>query len=150
MNWVSIASSNALSPVSHQAITWINADLLSVGPLGTNFSWIRFKIQTLQWGHNEQDGVSNHHPHDCLLNRLFGSRSKKRSKLRVTGLCGGNSPGPVNSPHKGSVTRKMFPFDDVIMKFSFMKMQLKMPSAIWRPFCPRRNEWKKLPIERAR
>ena len=25
------------------------------------------------------------------------------------------SPGPVNSPHKGPVTRKMFPFDDVIM-----------------------------------
>ena len=24
--------------------------------------------------------------------------------------------GPVNSPHKGPVTRKMFPFDDVIMK----------------------------------
>ena len=23
--------------------------------------------------------------------------------------------GPVNSPHKGPVTRKMFPFDDVIM-----------------------------------
>ena len=23
--------------------------------------------------------------------------------------------GPVNSPHKWSVTRKMFPFDDVIM-----------------------------------
>ena len=27
----------------------------------------------------------------------------------------GNSPGPMNSPHKGPVTRKMFPFDDVIM-----------------------------------
>ena len=27
----------------------------------------------------------------------------------------GNSPGPVNSPHKGPVTRKMLPFDDVIM-----------------------------------
>ena len=26
---------------------------------------------------------------------------------------------PVNSPHKGPVTRKMFPFDDVIMKLSF-------------------------------
>ena len=25
--------------------------------------------------------------------------------------------GPVNSPHKGPVTRKMFPFDDVIMIF---------------------------------
>ena len=40
---------------------------------------------------------------------------KKTSKLRVTGLCVGNSPGAVNSPHKGPVTRKMFPFDDVIM-----------------------------------
>ena len=39
----------------------------------------------------------------------------KHQKLRVTGLCVGNSPGPVNSPHKGPVTRKMFPLDDVIM-----------------------------------
>ena len=28
---------------------------------------------------------------------------------------GGIHLGPVNSPHKGPVTRKMFPFDDVIM-----------------------------------
>ena len=45
----------------------------------------------LQWRHNERDGVSNHQPHDCLLNRLFRRRSKKISKLRVTGLCEGNS-----------------------------------------------------------
>ena len=38
-------------------------------------------------------------------------------KHRVTGLCEGNSPGPVNSPHKGPVTWKMFPFDDVIMLY---------------------------------
>ena len=38
------------------------------------------------------DGVSNHQPHDCLLNRSFTHRSKKTSKLRVTGLCAGNSP----------------------------------------------------------
>ena len=69
----------------------------------------------LRWRHNDSDGVSNHQPHDCLLNRLFGRISKKTSKLPVTGLCVGNSPGPVNSPHKGPVTRKMFPFDDVIM-----------------------------------
>ena len=50
-----------------------------------------------------------------LLNRLFRHRSKKTSKLRVTGLCAGISPGSVNSPHKGPVTRKMFPFNDVIM-----------------------------------
>ena len=33
----------------------------------------------------------NHQPHDCLLKRLFWRRSKKTSKLRVTGLCDGNS-----------------------------------------------------------
>ena len=48
---------------------------------------------TLQWRHNEHDGDSNHQPHDCLLNRLFRRRSEKTSKLRVTGLCAGNSPG---------------------------------------------------------
>ena len=26
---------------------------------------------TLQWRHNGCDGISNHWPHDCLLNRLF-------------------------------------------------------------------------------
>ena len=47
---------------------------------------------TLQWRHGERDGVSNHQPHDCLLNRLFRRRSKKTSKLSDTGLCDGNSP----------------------------------------------------------
>ena len=46
----------------------------------------------LQWRHNERDGVSNHQPHDCLLNRLFRRRSKEISKLRVTGLYAGNLP----------------------------------------------------------
>ena len=42
-------------------------------------------------------------------------RSSKTSKLRVTGLCEGNSPVTRNSPHKGPVTRNLFPFDVVIM-----------------------------------
>ena len=49
-------------------------------------------MKSLLWRHNGRDGVSNQEPHHCLLNRLFGSRSKKISKLRVTGLCAGNSP----------------------------------------------------------
>ena len=52
----------------------------------------------LQWRHNEHDGVLNHQRHHCLLNRLFGCRSKKTSKLRVTGLCAGNSPGTGEFP----------------------------------------------------
>ena len=42
--------------------------------------------------HIRHDRVLNHHPHNCLPNRLFRRRSKKISKLRVTGLCAGNSP----------------------------------------------------------
>ena len=45
-----------------------------------------------QLRNNERDGVLNHQRHDCLLNRLFRGRSKKASKLRLTGLCEGNSP----------------------------------------------------------
>ena len=48
-------------------------------------------VLALQWRHNEYDCVSNHQPHDCLFNRLFRRRSKKTSKLHVTGLCEGNS-----------------------------------------------------------
>ena len=52
----------------------------------------------LRWRHNGRDIVPNHQPHDCLLNRLFRRRSKKTSKLRVTGLCVGNSPGTGEFP----------------------------------------------------
>ena len=47
---------------------------------------------TLLGRHNERDAVSNHQPHDCLLNHLFRRSSKKTSKLHVAGLCEGNSP----------------------------------------------------------
>ena len=81
--------------------------------------WSHFHCRSshvsLQWRHNGRYGVSNHQPHDCFLNRLFRHRSKKTSKLRVTGLCAGIHRRPGNSPAKWPVTRKMFPFDDVIM-----------------------------------
>ena len=47
---------------------------------------------TLQWRHNESDGVSNHQPRDRLLNLLFKRKSKKTSKLGITGLWAWNSP----------------------------------------------------------
>ena len=56
------------------------------------FRNLRIRHYPLQWRHNERDGVSNHQPHDCLLNRLFRRKSKKASKLRVTGICAGTSP----------------------------------------------------------
>ena len=48
--------------------------------------WYHTNI-SLQWRHNGHDGVTNHRRGDCLFNRLFRWRSKKKSKLRVTGLC---------------------------------------------------------------
>ena len=55
-------------------------------------------LQSLRWRHNDYAGVSNHQPHGCLLNRLFRRKSRKTSKLRVTGLCVGNSPGTGEFP----------------------------------------------------
>ena len=69
----------------------------------------------LQWRHNECNGVSNHRRLHCLLNCWLSCRSKKTPKLRVTDLCAGIHRWTVNSPHKWPVTRKMFPFDDVII-----------------------------------
>ena len=127
-----------LGAVRQQAITWasVDADLCrQMASLGLNeltgrvmsaeldtfivytFLWTPmmyhrdcpgYVIQAIPWRHNERDGVSNHQPHDCLRNRLFKWRSKKTPKLRITGLCA----------HKGPVTREMFPFDDVNVKWA--------------------------------
>ena len=71
------------------------------------WKWISWIICTLQWRHNEHDGVSKHRRIVCLLIRFFRRRSKKRSKLRVTGLYEGNQPvtGRFPSPRVGNVER---------------------------------------------
>ena len=61
-----------------------NGARLSAGTMLTTYR------NTLQWHHHGCDGVSNHQPHECLLNCLLGRKSKKTSKLRATGLCAGN------------------------------------------------------------
>ena len=47
VNWVSIGSGNGLSPGRCQAITWTNAGLLSIGPLGPNLCEVWIKIKKL-------------------------------------------------------------------------------------------------------
>ena len=74
-----------------------------IGPLGR-------KCSPLQWRRNEHDGVSNHRCYDRLFKSLFRYRSKKISKLRVTGLCEGNSPvtGEFPAQLEGPVMHKCF------------------------------------------
>ena len=82
----------------------------------TMFIARRSALMTLLWRHNEPDCVSNHQPHDCLLNRLSGTDQRKHQSSTSLAFVWGIHRGPVNSPHKWPVTRKMFPFDDVIMR----------------------------------
>ena len=64
---------------------------------------ILLDMVSLQWRHNDLDGVSNHQPHGCLVDCLYRRRSKKTSKLCVTGLCAGNSPVTGEFPaHRAS------------------------------------------------
>ena len=84
------------------------------------------KSPALQVRHNERDGVSKHWRLDCLHNCLFSCRSKKTSKLRITGLCEGNPPVTGGFTLKGPVTRKILPFDDV-----FIVLQLQPGDMLW-------------------
>ena len=80
--------------------------------------WMGF---ALQWCHIGHGSVSNHLPHDCLLNCLFRRWSRKATNLRVTGFWKGNSPVTGEIPHKGPVIPKMLPFDDVIMGWGWRR-----------------------------
>ena len=69
-----------------------------ISPLPFKWQRLVWVTNTFRWRHNGLDGVSNHQPRDCLLNRLFRRRSKKTPKLRGTGFCAGNSPGTGEFP----------------------------------------------------
>ena len=80
---------NLSDMLRNEQYTWkVNSFLFS-----TNWNvMLLANNQSLQWCHNERDGVSYHQLHDYLLDRLFRCRSRKTLKLCVTGLCVGNSP----------------------------------------------------------
>ena len=87
---------------------WGSTQKLRLYPLGVVFYSpkhrtpvrrdLEFTFIILQWGLNVYDSASNHQPHNSLINRLFECRLKKTSKLLVTGLCAGNSPGTGEFP----------------------------------------------------
>ena len=81
-------------------------------------TWNPMLILPLQWRHNERDGISNHLPHDCLLNRYSKHRSKKTSKFCVTGLCAWNSLVTSEFPAQRASNAENVSFDDVIMQSS--------------------------------
>ena len=106
----------------------------AVTPLLTHWSYCslaldhRYEVtvMVLQRRHNERDGISNHRRLYCLFNCWFRRRSTKTLKLRVTShwpLCG-EVAGIGKFPYKRPITRKMFPFDDVIMGLCYLHPQM--------------------------
>ena len=114
--WIFIgvsAKSNIEGMVNQTSFNKVNAIASYIPPRNPRHRCHVITLLTSQWRHNERDGVSNHRPRDCLLNRLFKAQIIGNIKApRHWLLCGGF---PGYFPHSGSVTRKMFPFDDVIM-----------------------------------
>ena len=77
---------------SHTELTCV----VGILPLGRQEhgypTWSYHGCLSLQWRQNGLDDVWNHQRLCCVLTRLLRRRSKKTWKLRVTGLCEGNSP----------------------------------------------------------
>ena len=58
-----------------------------------------------------------------------GADQRKRQSCASLAFVRGIHRWPVNSPHKGPVTREMFPFDDVIMNLSSVGFCSNLPKA---------------------
>ena len=81
--WGAVLTRPVMSWVFNPARCWVSPRTM---PEVMAFTWGKVIFLPLQWRHNGRDGVSNHLRLDCVLNRLF----RRRSKLRVIGLCEGN------------------------------------------------------------
>ena len=55
----------------------------------------------------------------------LGTDERKHQSSASLAFVRGIHRWPVNSPHKGPVTRKMFPFDDVIMSVHIFVIQIR-------------------------
>ena len=65
-----------------------------------------------------------------------GSDQRKRQRSASLAFVRGFHQWPVNSPHKGPVTQKMFPFDDVIMLHPYIWERVVLSIPIHQPSTP--------------
>ena len=72
-------------------------------------------LSPLQWCHNGHDGVSITSLAIVYSTVYSGTDERKHQSSVSLAFVRGIHRWPVNSPHKWPVTRKVFPFDDVIM-----------------------------------
>ena len=85
---------------------------------------------SLQWRHNRHHSVSNHQPHGFYATVYSDADQRKHQSSASLAFVWGIHRAPVNSPHKWPVTRKMFPFDDVIMCIGIVSMHFLIALAL--------------------
>ena len=91
-SWLAFQVLNITNKISiHLYIIWYTWYVLY-----SHWPYHEHEFYSLQWCHNECDGISIHQRLDVFLNRLL--KSKKTSKLCITGLCEGNSSGTSEFP----------------------------------------------------
>ena len=110
MNRVSIASENGLSPIWRQAITCTNAHLLSIRPIGTNFSEIFIKLQNFSFTKMHPNALSSKWQPFCTegdelredsMNFVLYASQKTRSfkmLLRSDGICWHKDKAVIGAP----------------------------------------------------
>ena len=90
---------------------------------------INITLNALLWRHNEHNGglkspaprlfaqpfIQAQITENIILVVYSGTDQRKHQSSASLAFVRGIHRSPVNSPHKWPVTRKMFPFDDVIM-----------------------------------
>ena len=156
MNCINIGSDNGLSPIRRQAIIWSNAGLLSIGPLGTNFSEIlikmnnySFKKMHFQMSSAKMVAILSRGRWVKLQPYLPGVNELTLTHWGwVTHICVGRltiidsdnglSPGRHQAiiwTSAGPIGTNSSEIVIGIQTFSFKKMHLKVSSAKWRPFC---------------
>ena len=91
-----------------------------------NVTCMTYDEWPLLWRHNELDGVSIDRRLDCLFNRCAGADQRKHQSSASLPFVRGIHRWALKSRPKGPVTRKLFPFDDVIM---LCKIELKMEAS---------------------
>ena len=72
-----------------------------------------FGVWPLQWLHSGRDGVSNHRRLIVYSTVCSGTDQRKHQSSASLALVRGIHRWLMNSPHKGPITRKMFPFDRI-------------------------------------
>ena len=75
INWAIIGQDNGLLPGQRQAITWTNAGILLIGPLGTNFSEILIEIHTFSFKKMQLKMSSGKWQPFCLFGSFLGFRA---------------------------------------------------------------------------